>query len=194
MAAHPELAHDPLVAGWAQAGWPLIVRRSACADDGRMIPLGLPLPPAQGKRRIALAVALRQIARLEPPPLLAQAAASAPRHWRPTIERLVRLDPQTRTFGGLAWEHLTGLAYLSAASDLDLLWTLPSPDKAAALLEGVAEIAGRAPMRIDGEVLGPAGGVQWRELLAAADGEVLLKATAEVRTVSRAAFLAGAGC
>lgn len=192
MARRPELREEPLAVRWAQAGWPLVVRRPACDEDPRRIPLGLPLPPSAGKRRIALAVDPEQIAAVAPPILLVEVADSAPAHWRPAIARLLDLDRRTRVFGGLGWAHLTGLAYLSATSDLDLLWELPAPPAAAAaLLGGIAAIAGEAPMRIDGEVLGPAGGVQWRELLAV-DGEVLVKTATEVRAIGRADFLAGA--
>lgn len=193
MAERPELADEPLVVRWAQAGWPLVVRRPACGDAPDRVPLGLPLPPSAGKRRIALSVARNQISTVAPPVLLADAAGSAPSHWRPTLAQLLRLDPQTRTFGSLAWAQLTGLGYLSTTSDLDLLWELPAPDAAVPLLEAIAGIAREAPMRIDGEVLGPTGGVQWRELLDSKDGEVLLKTATAVRAIGRAEFLSGAG-
>jgi hypothetical protein len=57
MALRSDLAEEPLVAGWARAGYPLVVRRPACGDPAGRIPLGLPLPPACGKRRIAMTLA-----------------------------------------------------------------------------------------------------------------------------------------
>ena len=56
MGRYPELAGEPIVAGWAGADRPLIVRRPTCSDVVGMIPLGLPLPPSHGKRRIAVSL------------------------------------------------------------------------------------------------------------------------------------------
>jgi phosphoribosyl-dephospho-CoA transferase len=191
MGRHPELAGEPIVAGWAGADRPLIVRRPACSDVTGMIPLGLPLPPSHGKRRLAVSLAATDIVASAPPPLLADAAAAAPAHWRATIDLLLQLLPQTRTFGSLAWQHLTGLRYLSDGSDLDLLWTLSSAEQARTLPSRIAAIARQAPMRLDGEIVGSAGGVQWRELTGTDEDEVLVKGPAGVTSATRAAFLAG---
>lgn len=191
MSRYPELASEPIVAGWAQAGRPLIVRRPACSDTAGLVPLGLPLPPSHGKRRIAVSLAAADIVASAPPPLLADAAAAAPAAWRETIEMLLQVLPETRTYGSLAWQHLTGLPYLSDGSDLDLLWPLSSADQTGVLLSDIALIAKQAPMRLDGEVTGPAGGVQWRELTGTDEDEVLVKGRAGVTTTTRSAFLAG---
>lgn len=191
MKRYPELASEPIIAGWANAGRPLVVRRPACSHTAGLVPLGLPLPPSHGKRRIAISLTAADIVASAPPPLLAKAATAAPAAWRETIERLLELLPETRSYGSLAWEHLTGLSYLSDGSDLDLLWPLPSADHAGALLSGIARIAKQAPMRLDGEITGPAGGVQWRELTGTDADEILVKGTAGVTTTTRAAFLAG---
>ncbi|WP_340162420.1 phosphoribosyl-dephospho-CoA transferase MdcG domain-containing protein [Bradyrhizobium sp. DOA9] len=50
---------------------------------------------------------------------------------------------------------------------------------------------GARSSRLDGEITGPAGGVQWRELTGIDDDEVLVKGEAGVTTTTRAAFLAG---
>ena len=191
MNRYPELASEPIVAGWARAGHPLVVRRTACSDVAGMIPLGLPLPPSHGKRRIAVSLAAIDIIASAPPPLLADAAAAAPAQWHATIDLLLQLQPQTRTFGSLAWQHLTGLPYLTDSSDLDLLWALSSAEQARALPSEIAEIARQAPMRLDGEIVGPAGGVQWRELTGADEDEVLVKGPTGVTNATRAAFLTG---
>ncbi|MBB4427240.1 phosphoribosyl-dephospho-CoA transferase [Bradyrhizobium sp. CIR48] len=191
MNRYPELASEPIVAGWARAGRPLVVRRPACSDTAGLVPLGLPLPPSHGKRRIAVSLAAADIVASAPPPLLADAAAAAPARWRETIEKLLQLLPETRTYGSLAWQHLTGLPYLSDSSDLDLLWPLSSVKQAGSLLSDIAGIAKQAPMRLDGEITGPAGGVQWRELAGTDEDEVLVKGEAGITTTTRAAFLAG---
>ena len=191
MNRYPELASEPIVAGWAHAGRPLVVRRPACSDAAGLIPLGLPLPPSHGKRRIAVSLAAADIVASAPPPLLADAATAAPAAWGETIYRLLQLLPETRTFGSLAWQHLTGLPYLSEGSDLDLLWPLSSAEHARTLLPDIARIAKQAPMRLDGEIVAAAGGVQWRELIGTDADEVLVKGSTGVTSTTRAAFLAG---
>jgi phosphoribosyl-dephospho-CoA transferase len=191
LAGRPDLAAEPLLSGWAQAGYPLVARRPLCGDAAGAVTLGLPLPPAHGKRRIALAMAGTDILRVGPPPLLAEAAVAAPSQWRASIDALVRLDPLTRVFGGLAWQHLTGLPYVTESSDLDLLWDLPRANRLDILLAGIAAIARHAPMKIDGEILGTAGGVNWHELHAAGAGDILVKGPHDVRMMARAVFLAG---
>jgi len=192
MNRYPELATEPIVAGWVHADRPLIIRRPACSDVAGMIPLGLPLPPSHGKRRISVSLAAAEIVASAPPPLLADAAAAAPAHWHETIDLLLQLLPETRTFGSLAWQHLTGLPYLTEHSDLDLLWPLSSATRAKTLPSDIAGIAKQAPMRLDGEIIGASGGVQWRELIGADEEEVLVKGAASVASTTCAAFLSSA--
>ncbi|MCJ2080836.1 malonate decarboxylase holo-[acyl-carrier-protein] synthase [Methylobacterium sp. J-090] len=190
LAGRPDLEGLPLVADWAVRGWPLVVRRPTGGESG--IPLGLPLPPAEGKRRLSFLMEPSAILSTAPPPRLAAAASAAAAAWQPTLRRLVDLDPETRTFGSLAWQHLTGLTYLSPTSDIDLLWHLDG--SAERLLAGLAAIDRDAPMRIDGECLGAGGmAVQWREL-AEGTPEIMVKDARGVALMPRADFLAGVGC
>jgi phosphoribosyl-dephospho-CoA transferase len=188
LAARPDMAREPLLAGWADAGFPLVVRRPVCGDEAGAVPLGLPLPPAQGKRRIGLGLPPRGILRSGPPPLLREAAASAPSGWRAVIADLLGLDPQVRVFGSLAWQHLTGLPYVIEGSDIDLLWGLPPAACIDGLLTGIGAIERRAPMRIDGEILSPLGGVNWREMRGG--GDVMVKSGRGVRLMAQAEFFA----
>ncbi|HWT97409.1 MAG TPA: phosphoribosyl-dephospho-CoA transferase MdcG domain-containing protein, partial [Terriglobales bacterium] len=94
-------------------------------------------------------------------------------------------------FGSLAWQHLTDLSFLSAGSDLDLLWPLPASGLDG-LLTAIARLDRHAPMRIDGELIGTQGGVNWRELHDSAGNEVLLKGRHDVCMIARNAFLEGA--
>ncbi|RZF61114.1 malonate decarboxylase holo-[acyl-carrier-protein] synthase [Sphingomonas populi] len=189
LAAHPASRDIPEVAGWAAAGWPLIARRPLCDDKAGFVPLGLPLPPSLGKRRLAFAVPPDAILSDGPPPLLADAAEQAPMEWRQTIAKIVALDPETRCFGSLAWMHLTGLAYLSLTSDLDLLWHVADADDTARLAP-ILEVDITAPMRLDGEFITPSGyAIQWREWMSEAS-EVLVKTTDGNRMLTRAAVFA----
>jgi phosphoribosyl-dephospho-CoA transferase len=176
---------DRVVLDWAAAGRPAVVRRPACGDGDDMLPLGLPLPPALGKRRVALRCPRNAVARMAPPPLLQDAAASAPDPWRATIARLLALDPAGRCFGSLAWRHLTGLAYLGEQSDLDLLLHCASPGDADAVSAVLADIDAGAPMRVDAELVGPGGAaVHWREWGGGAS-EVLAKSFEGARLMLR---------
>jgi len=188
LADRPDLVALPLVSGWVERGWPLVIRRPDCAAPSDLIALGIPLPPSHGKQRIAVSLPATAITDLEPPPRLAEAAAAAPDGWRATIARLLGIAEDTRTFGSLAWEHLTGMTYLSPTSDIDVLWTSDS----IARLKEIKVIDDGAPMRIDGEIVAADGGaVQWRELLSGSD-YVLVKRLDSVGTMPRAEFVASA--
>ena len=184
LASRPELGGEPLLGGWAERGWPLIVRRALPDEPQAGLPLGLPLPPSAGKRRIAVQVRHGDIVSVAPLPNLADAMASAPPDWQACLRELItvgaRHDVQPRVFGSLAWQHLTGLTYLGPSSDLDLIWPLPRRDRIGALLEELAQVEARAPMRLDGELVRADGaGVNWRELHAGIP-ELALKTAADV--------------
>ena len=175
----PDLDGVPHLPGWAEAGRPLIVRRRVPGETGAAVPLGLPLPPADGKRRIGLALPAETLTDFASPSL-AEAAAHAPAAWQAVLDAIEALGDRyglkPRPFGSLLWQAVTGLTYLNATSDLDLLWPCPEP-VLAGLLDGLAAIAETAPMRIDGEILLADGtGLHWRELRDAPDdGTVLAK-------------------
>ena len=189
-----ESADDPLVGGWIKRGWPLIARCLA-ADEGHGVPLGLPLPPSAGKRRIGFLMdpaSMRSVAR---PPLLSAAFCVAPAAWMPTLRRLehvaTRLGVEVRVFGSLAWCLLTGLNYLTARSDLDFTLSLPHPRDFAELMTELGSIDSAAPMRLDGEIVRDDGaGVHWRELHAGAR-EVLAKTVGGPTLLNSAEFTGG---
>ncbi|KUY94960.1 phosphoribosyl-dephospho-CoA transferase [Burkholderia territorii] len=195
-ARDPALAADPLVQAWAAHGWPLIVRRASPDEaDARCVPLGLPLPPLAGKRRIALNVSADAVESVGPLPTLADVLVTAPDAWHATLRELdalgLRCGVQGRVFGSLAWQALTGERYVSASSDLDIVFPLPDAASLAVLLDGLAAIDARAPMRIDGELLRDDGaGVNWRELHARLP-EVAVKTAIAVELMSVDAFIGG---
>ncbi len=185
------LLADPLLAKWADRGWPFVARRPAPGEAPELVPLGLPLPPSHGKRRLALLLQPSAVLSRSPPPLLR--GTSAPAAWRPTLERVAVLcdchGVTPRLFGSLAWAALTGLDYLSASSDLDLLVPLPGDGSIAALTQGLAEVELDAPMRLDGEVIRDDGAaVHWRELHGGADA-LLVKTLHGVALRDRSWFL-----
>ena len=95
---------------------------------------------------------------------------------------------EVRVFGSLAWQALTGLAYLTEQSDLDILLH-PGPDTdPLRLAAAIAAIDAAAPMRIDGELVRSDGlAVNWRELNDGAR-HVLAKSAAGVALIDASHF------
>ncbi len=60
LAFHAPFADLPLLAEWADRGWPAIVRRRGEGDDRHQVPIGVPLPPLAGKRRVSLLISARR--------------------------------------------------------------------------------------------------------------------------------------
>jgi Phosphoribosyl-dephospho-CoA transferase MdcG len=77
----------------------------------------------------------------------------APAAWQPVIAALLDLGEAVgvapRVFGALLWEHATGLAYLTAQSDLDLLWSISDERSAALLVEGLLRLDAAGPVRLE---------------------------------------------
>ncbi|EPS1227724.1 malonate decarboxylase holo-[acyl-carrier-protein] synthase, partial [Burkholderia cenocepacia] len=151
--------------------------------------------PSAGKRRIALNAAAGALATIGPLPTLTDVLAAAPAAWHVPLHELAALGArcgvQGRVFGSLAWQALTGEPYLGASSDLDIVFRLPDPASLAPLLDGLAAIDARAPMRIDGELLRADGaGVNWRELHARLP-EVAVKTAIAVELMRADAFTGG---
>jgi phosphoribosyl-dephospho-CoA transferase len=152
---------------WAQHGAPLVVTQQCRNLPQDCIAVGLPAPPQWERRRLALKLprahvlaadafpAADAVAELLPPPL--QPA------WRDWVQALQAMGTTPRVYGSFGWQLLTGLPYLRAESDLDLLLTVADPamaDAAAALL---SQPPFEAP-RLDGELVFPDGSaVAWRE-------------------------------
>ncbi|PPQ21274.1 malonate decarboxylase holo-[acyl-carrier-protein] synthase [Bradyrhizobium sp. AC87j1] len=191
---HGDLGCDPLVAHWAELGWPTIRRRALpCETAG--LALGLPLPPSAGKKRLAFLAGLDDIVAVARPPSLKKARASAPPHWRMTLDHLdelaLRHSAHARVFGSLAWETLTGLDYVTAGSDLDLLLETSPETDLDRLVADLAAIESQAPMRLDGELMRAEGAaVNWREFQAGAS-EILVKSIEGVTLRDRGDFISG---
>jgi phosphoribosyl-dephospho-CoA transferase len=184
LTSRPDLAAVPLLASWADRGWPVVVRRRAAGECAKMVPIGVPLPRSAGEPRIALAIPKEAVLERSSPPSLWTVRNAADRSWKPTIRALVMLGARhavtPAAFGSLLWQYQTGLRYLSPRSDLDLLWRAHEGYEISYLLAGIAEAERSAPMRIDGEIVFPNGAsVNWRELYRALShddvSEVLVK-------------------
>lgn len=173
----PDLAGVRHLPHWCDRGWPLVVRRFLPDEPRDRVPLGLPLPPRSGKRRLGFLVPRQAVSR-RAAPTLRLVRTVVPLPWRPILDALASLGMThgiaPRPFGGALWAALTALPYLSDGSDLDVLWPLPGRVPPA-LMDALAHIARAAPMRLDGEFVLPDGtGVQWEELRRADPGDAVL--------------------
>ncbi|OZA91897.1 MAG: malonate decarboxylase holo-[acyl-carrier-protein] synthase [Azorhizobium sp. 39-67-5] len=161
-----------LVAAWARAGRPFVVRRAEtapglCTAGG--LSLGLPLPSRLDRRRIALGATREDVRRTGRMPLLADACDAGFAGWRGPLRRLAgqlsESGASVRAYGSLGWQYLTGEAYLHPASDIDLLIEPGEEADTQRLLAVLSEAcAGDCP-RLDGEIaLAPDRMMAWREL------------------------------
>lgn len=154
--------------------------------------LGVPLPPdADGvKVRIPLRASAGHIARTSAP-LDLRAALPAAGPWREGLAKLAGAAPSLRVFGSLAMQSLTGLHYVSPASDIDLLF---HPASAGQLDEVIALLVHHAAeLPLDGEIVFPGGAaVSWKEWLMATrhPAKVMVKELGAVRLAATASLLA----
>jgi phosphoribosyl-dephospho-CoA transferase len=185
-------SHREIVTKWAVNGWPLVVRRPE-AHEAIGVSLGLPLPAPLGKTRLPFVAQRRDILSARPPLSLSSVKGVAPASWRSTIDVLEVLSDvqgvKISVFGSVAWEALTGLNYMTDASDLDLLFHVRPGIDLDALASRLALIDARSPMRIDGEFVGEDGkAANWREFhLSSVD--ILVKSINHVTVEPKADFL-----
>ncbi|WMJ71490.1 malonate decarboxylase holo-[acyl-carrier-protein] synthase [Stenotrophomonas sp. 24(2023)] len=186
-------AHEPRLAAWFAQGLPAMVARRAVDDPDPRLRLGVPLPPSEGKQRIALRVPLQDVLRQQPPPTLdAILATGVARDWQVALHALVHIAP-ARVFGAFAWQHLSGLPYVHAASDIDLLWRVDARAQADALVARLRHWEDEYGHRVDGELcLADGGAVNWREY-AGGSRQVLVKRLDGAALEAREHLFAAAG-
>lgn len=191
-------AHGALARRWVGQGRPLVVARQheSTPDKDQRLSLGLTLPPPLTRRRVALSVPPEAVVRHTGPLKLAEALPHAPA-WHDTMECLLLLCEVAGVtpcvYGSLSWQALTGHAYLTDTSDLDLLFVCDERVEIDRLLAALAPFRETKP-RLDGEILALTGwATSWRELDAAlhAGGaaRVLARSTYGVRLVMVDEFL-----
>ena len=146
------------------------------ASHGDLLATGLPAPARFGRRRLAVAVAPRDLLFLDEFPSATAVTRLLPRPvaktWRALMAALAAHDCAARVYGGYGWQALTRMAYVHAASDVDLLLPVASGAHADAVAQVLATTAWDGP-RLDGELLLPDGGaVAWREWREHREGRV----------------------
>lgn len=177
LARLPERDETGLLAEWASLGRPVIVRRRFPGEPQAAVPVGVQLPLAAGRRRVALLVPQDAVVGRPDRPDIAAALPHAPAAWHPTLTALLALPGlagPARVFGSLLWQYVTGLSYLREQSDLDL--TFPCAGDPAAAAAAIAAIDRGGCPRIDGELLLRDGSAcHWREVAQASGGDILVK-------------------
>ncbi len=166
---------------WARFARPLVVTRQPDAGDG-LIRLGVPAPRTFERRRLSIDVPASAIERTAAFPAAEWAEALLKDEiraaWRVLTRGLRELGVHARVYGSYGWQAMTGLDYVHAASDLDLLIAATSFAQADAVTV-LLECAPAQLPRLDGELLFPDGAaVPWREWRAWRTGrarEVLVK-------------------
>ncbi|WOB27030.1 MULTISPECIES: malonate decarboxylase holo-[acyl-carrier-protein] synthase [Xanthomonas] len=159
---------QPRLQQWFAAGLPAVVARGDGSEAPGSVRLGVPLPPGECKQRLALHADVVEIARCSEPLSLDAVIAHAPGELQPALQVLrahAQADAlQPRVFGSFAWQALTGLTYVHAQSDLDLLWSIDTPEQAQTVVALLQRWERRHGMRADGELLLPNDiAVNWRE-------------------------------
>ncbi len=113
-----------LLRNWLGRGRPLIVRRPCRSEDGKSVYLGLSLPPNPVKRRLAYRLPLSSLADVVEPPLWTECAEAFPESSDmagPILSVTKAAKLPLQTFGSYAWQHHTGLSYVTSHSDIDLI-------------------------------------------------------------------------
>lgn len=187
-------AMQPRLATWFAGGLPAVLARRQGDEPPGHWRLGVALPPAQGKCRLALTADPAMVRRWRAPLALDAVLDAAPPGWRPALYDLsaeaAALGLAPRVYGAFAWQALTGLDYVTPASDLDLIWRPRNAAQLPALFAALEDWEAVTGRRADGEVRLPGGaGVCWRELAGGAP-RVLVKTAAGVALRPRQALLA----
>ncbi len=156
------------LSAWFARGRPAVVRRRESAGGGALH-LGVALPPTYTDRKVPLVLDAGAVKRTSPPLSLDAVIHSAPPSWRPPLVQLATeanaIGIDLRVYGSLAWQHLSGEQYLTASSDVDLLWRAHDRATLEHMLGYLANWQRAGGIPADGEVLFPQGmAVAWKEL------------------------------
>jgi phosphoribosyl-dephospho-CoA transferase len=109
---------------WLGRGRPVIVRRPCISEDGESVYVGLSLPPDPVKRRLAFRLPFSSLTNVVEPPLwteCAEAYSESSEMAGPFLSVTEAAKLPLQTFGSYAWQHYTGLSYVTPHSDIDLM-------------------------------------------------------------------------
>jgi len=176
---------------WIAKGLPLVVARQPQQQDTDLthVAVGLTLPPPATRQRVSLSVPAAAILRQSGPLALTQAHDAVDRRCQELIQRILTICGDTKVtpyvYGSVLWQTVSGSAYMTESSDLDVLFVCNKTSNMHCLLDLLETCEGSKP-RLDGELAAPSGwAAAWREVAAAGraggPGTVLAKSTYEVR-------------
>jgi phosphoribosyl-dephospho-CoA transferase len=109
---------------WIGRGRPVIIRRPCKSEDGKFVYVGLSLPPDPVKRRLAFRLPYSSLTNVVEPPLWTECAEASPESSQiagPILSAVEAAKLPLQTFGSYAWQHYTGLSYVTPQSDIDLI-------------------------------------------------------------------------
>lgn len=111
---------------WRDAEWPLTVRRQDADCSHDQLCLGMALPPTDGNKvRLPYRLSFSAVSKTRTPLALSEILPALPTTWRSSVRQMLAAAEQSglsvQVFGSAALQSLTGLRYLHASSDLDLL-------------------------------------------------------------------------
>jgi phosphoribosyl-dephospho-CoA transferase len=189
----PDRQTTEFVQIWFVEHRPAICTGSHADLPSGCVAAGIAMPPAQGKRRIALSLPRSAIVAHLPPPPLGEVAKTCTLHRGALLELVRRAESarlQFSVFGSFAWQHLTGLRYVTESSDLDVLWWPRHVHELHTGVDLLARWESEFGLRADGEAVLPnEDAVSWREWAKSCD-TLLLKNAVGARLAGRSACLA----
>lgn len=184
---------EAIVQDWISGGLPLVIARQSSCQSGKtvQIAMGLTLPPKEGSLRIGCLLHSDDILQVCPPtPLLACISSLPLKLVMPLLalaQDLQSIGIEALVYGSLAWQTISGLEYLHAESDIDLLSEVDTPEQLHDLIAMLKKNSAPLNNRLDGEIRFPDGSaVAWIELANAFDhptAELLVKGDTDVRMV-----------
>ena len=141
---------------WLDRGLPVMVRRPCVSEDGSAACVGIALPPAPSKRRLAFCFPVRFIRKLVDPPLWKDCLTLALLETAALTQSIANAAAAAglplRTFGSYAWQYHTGLPYVTPRSDVDLLVPVNRIESWKIFRQSMAGISQKSP-RIDLEIV-----------------------------------------
>jgi phosphoribosyl-dephospho-CoA transferase len=109
---------------WLGRGRPVIIRRPCRSEDGKSVYVGLSLPPDPVKRRLEFRLPYSSLANVVEPPSWVECAEASPGSSElagPILSVTEAAKLPLQTFGSYAWQHYSGLSYVTPHSDVDLI-------------------------------------------------------------------------
>jgi phosphoribosyl-dephospho-CoA transferase len=177
------LNDEVLLRNWLGRGRPVIIRRPCRSEDGKSVYVGLSLPPDPVKRRLAFRLPYSSLANVVEPPSWAECAEASPESSElvgPILSVIEAVKLPLQAFGSYAWQHYTGLSYVTPRSDIDLIVPINHREEWRRFWQLMSETQ-KTDQRVDLEIiLNGDASFHWREF-EAPGSQLLFKGNNSVR-------------